>query len=143
MEIPPHMNRRIFLAGASGAIGRRLAPLLVDADYEVFGTTAVKLSDSQIAALDQIIAPPSLYPNWFNTNMVDDKHKEIFGTNRAELFLIFTQAAKVFPSSAIEGIFNRCCQGVCRKWNGMYESSCVVPRWNYSVDPIFVGLRRF
>jgi len=80
------MNHRIFLAGASGAIGRRLAPLLVDADYEVFGTTAVKLSDSQIAALDQITAPPSLYPNWFNTNMVDDKHKEIFGTNRAEPF---------------------------------------------------------
>ena len=86
MEIPPHMNYRIFLAGASGAIGRRLAPLLVDADYEVFGTTAVKLSDSQIAALDQITAPPSLYPNWFNTNMVDDKHKELFGTNRAEPF---------------------------------------------------------
>jgi len=77
---------QIFLAGASGAIGRRLAPLLGDADYEVFGTTAVKLSDSQIAALDQITAPPSLYPNWFNTNMVDDKHKEIFGTNRAEPF---------------------------------------------------------
>jgi aryl-alcohol dehydrogenase-like predicted oxidoreductase len=50
------------------------------------GAIAVKLSDSQIAALDQITAPPSLYPNWFNTNMVDDKHKEIFGTNRAEPF---------------------------------------------------------
>jgi len=46
----------------------------------------VNLSHSQIAALDQITAPPSLYPNWFNTNMVDDKHKEIFGTNRAEPF---------------------------------------------------------
>jgi hypothetical protein len=46
----------------------------------------VKLSDSQIAALDQITAPPSLYPNWFNANMVDDKHKEIFATNRAEPF---------------------------------------------------------
>ena len=51
------MNRKIFLAGASGVIGRRLGPLLVEADYEVFGTTAVKLSDSQIAALDQITAP--------------------------------------------------------------------------------------
>ena len=50
------------------------------------GAIDVKLSDSQIAALDQITAPPSLYPNWFNTNMVDDKHKEIFGTNRAEGF---------------------------------------------------------
>ena len=34
------MNRfRIFLAGASGAVGRRLAPLLVGAGHEVFGTT--------------------------------------------------------------------------------------------------------
>jgi len=69
----------------------------------------VKLSDSQIAALDQITAPPSLYPNWFNTN--SDLHASCEG------FSIF----------GIEGIFNRCCQGVCRKWNGMYESSCVVP----------------
>jgi nucleoside-diphosphate-sugar epimerase len=30
---------RVFLAGASGAIGRRLVPLLLDAGYEVTGTT--------------------------------------------------------------------------------------------------------
>lgn len=30
---------RIFLAGASGAIGMRLTPLLVDAGFDVFGTT--------------------------------------------------------------------------------------------------------
>lgn len=33
------MSRKIFLAGASGAIGRRLTPILIDAGYEVFGTT--------------------------------------------------------------------------------------------------------
>ena len=33
------MPYRIFLAGASGAIGRRLVPLLRDAGHEVFGTT--------------------------------------------------------------------------------------------------------
>ncbi len=43
------MNHRIFLAGASGAIGRRLAPLLVDADYEVFGTTR---SEAKVAELE-------------------------------------------------------------------------------------------
>jgi nucleoside-diphosphate-sugar epimerase len=32
------MNRKVFLAGATGAIGRRLVPLLLDAGYEVFGT---------------------------------------------------------------------------------------------------------
>jgi hypothetical protein len=86
MEIPSSYESENLSCRRSGVIGRRLGPLLVEADYEVFGTTAVKLSDSQIAALDQITAPPSLYPNWFNTNMVDDKHKEIFSTNRAEPF---------------------------------------------------------
>ncbi len=33
------MNHRIFLAGAAGAIGRRLAPLLRDAGHHVTGTT--------------------------------------------------------------------------------------------------------
>jgi nucleoside-diphosphate-sugar epimerase len=33
------MSSRIFLAGASGAIGRRLVPLLHAAGHEVFGTT--------------------------------------------------------------------------------------------------------
>lgn len=37
------LNRhRVFLAGASGAVGRRLAPLLVGAGYEVFGTTRAR-----------------------------------------------------------------------------------------------------
>ena len=44
----------------------------------------MKLSDSQIAALDQITVSPNLYPNWFNANLIDARHKEIFGTNRAE-----------------------------------------------------------
>jgi nucleoside-diphosphate-sugar epimerase len=33
------MRRRIFLAGATGAVGRRLVPLLLGAGCEVFGTT--------------------------------------------------------------------------------------------------------
>ncbi len=33
------MNRCIFLAGASGAVGRRLSPLLVAAGWRVIGTT--------------------------------------------------------------------------------------------------------
>jgi nucleoside-diphosphate-sugar epimerase len=33
------MIMKIFVAGATGAIGRRLVPLLVDAGYEVVGTT--------------------------------------------------------------------------------------------------------
>jgi hypothetical protein len=38
----------------------------------------VPLSESELARLDQITAPPALYPNWFNANMVDAKHKEAF-----------------------------------------------------------------
>jgi nucleoside-diphosphate-sugar epimerase len=33
------MNYKIFLAGASGAIGRRLVPLLCNAGHQVVGTT--------------------------------------------------------------------------------------------------------
>ena len=33
------MGHRIFLAGASGAIGQRLIPLLLAAGHEVMGTT--------------------------------------------------------------------------------------------------------
>lgn len=33
------VNKRIFLAGASGAIGRQLAPLLIADGWQVFGTT--------------------------------------------------------------------------------------------------------
>lgn len=49
------MYRKIFLAGATGAIGSRLVPLLVDAGYEVFGTTR---SESKAARLQAAGATP-------------------------------------------------------------------------------------
>ena len=49
------MSRKIFLAGASGVIGRRLAPLLVNAGYEVFGTTR---SDAKAAELEEAGVKP-------------------------------------------------------------------------------------
>ena len=36
------MRVKVFLAGAGGAIGTRLVPLLLDAGYDVFGTTRSK-----------------------------------------------------------------------------------------------------
>ena len=44
------MNRKVFLAGATGAIGSRLGPMLVDADYEVFGTTRSETKAAKIEA---------------------------------------------------------------------------------------------
>lgn len=46
---------RVFVAGATGAIGRQLVPRLVAADHEVFGMTR---SDSKRAALEAIGAVP-------------------------------------------------------------------------------------
>lgn len=42
------MNKRIFLAGATGAIGRRLAPLLIANGWRVFGSTR---SEEKVAQL--------------------------------------------------------------------------------------------
>ena len=45
------MTKRIFLAGASGAIGRRLAPLLVANKWQVFGSTRSKNKVPQLKEL--------------------------------------------------------------------------------------------
>jgi nucleoside-diphosphate-sugar epimerase len=45
------MSKRIFLAGASGAIGRRLTPLLVANDWSVFGSTRSQSKVSQLKDL--------------------------------------------------------------------------------------------
>jgi nucleoside-diphosphate-sugar epimerase len=37
--MPGDLNRRVFVAGAGGVIGRRLCPLLVGDGWDVFGTT--------------------------------------------------------------------------------------------------------
>ena len=49
------MYHKVFLAGATGAIGKRLVPLLLDAGYEVFGTTR---SESKAAGLQAAGATP-------------------------------------------------------------------------------------
>ena len=48
---------RIFLAGASGAIGRRLVPLLLENGWSVFGSTrsADKAADLQNAGVEPIV----------------------------------------------------------------------------------------
>jgi len=45
------MTKRIFLAGASGAIGRRLAPLLVANEWHVFGSTRSQSKAPQLKEL--------------------------------------------------------------------------------------------
>ena len=42
----------------------------------------VKLSDAEVAELDAITAPTPLYPNWFNANLADAKHKAAIGTGQ-------------------------------------------------------------
>lgn len=49
------MTKRIFLAGASGAIGRRLAPLLVADGWQVFGAT--RSADKAAALRDMGVEP--------------------------------------------------------------------------------------
>ncbi len=42
--------------------------------------TEVKLSEAEVNELDAMTAPTTLYPHWFNINLVDAKHKEVLGT---------------------------------------------------------------
>jgi nucleoside-diphosphate-sugar epimerase len=51
------MVERIFLAGASGAIGRRLAPLLVENGWRVFGSTrsAEKAAELKRAGVEPVV----------------------------------------------------------------------------------------
>jgi nucleoside-diphosphate-sugar epimerase len=42
---------RIFLAGATGAIGKRLAPLLIESGHQVTGTTRVKSKSDSLRAV--------------------------------------------------------------------------------------------
>jgi nucleoside-diphosphate-sugar epimerase len=44
------MAKRIFLAGATGAVGRRMLPLLREAGYEVTGTTRVASKAEELRA---------------------------------------------------------------------------------------------
>jgi nucleoside-diphosphate-sugar epimerase len=44
-------NRSIFVAGAAGAIGRQLLPMLIGAGYEVFGTTRNPGKTAQMEAM--------------------------------------------------------------------------------------------
>lgn len=39
----------------------------------------VKLSAAEVAELDSLTAPTVQYPNWFNANLLDAKHKEALG----------------------------------------------------------------
>jgi nucleoside-diphosphate-sugar epimerase len=44
-------NRTVFVAGATGAIGRQLLPMLIGAGYKVFGTTRNPRKTAQIEAI--------------------------------------------------------------------------------------------
>ncbi|MPZ25604.1 MAG: NAD-dependent epimerase/dehydratase family protein [Micromonosporaceae bacterium] len=51
---------RIFLAGATGAVGRRLVPALVGAGHEVFGTTrgSARAGDLRAAGAEPVVLDP-------------------------------------------------------------------------------------
>lgn len=51
MSEPSSANRSVFVAGATGAVGRQLLPMLVKAGYEVFGTTRDSGKTAQIEAV--------------------------------------------------------------------------------------------
>jgi len=49
------------------------------------GAVDKALSAEEIAALDEITAPPAIYPNWFNETTVDLQHRDALGENKPKL----------------------------------------------------------
>ena len=71
------MTKRIFLAGASGAIGRRLAPLLVANGWQVFGSTRSK--DKEITLRSMGVEPivVDVYDSAALNRLVSEIHPDI------------------------------------------------------------------
>ena len=71
------MTKRIFLAGASGAIGRRLAPLLVANGWQVFGSTRSK--DKEITLRGMGVEPivVDVYDSAALNRLVSEIHPDI------------------------------------------------------------------
>jgi aryl-alcohol dehydrogenase-like predicted oxidoreductase len=46
------------------------------------GAVDKALSAEEIAVLDELTAPPAIYPNWFNETMVDLQHRDALGANK-------------------------------------------------------------
>ncbi len=49
------------------------------------GAIGKTLGVEEIAALDQLTAPPAIYPRWFNESTVDVQHRNALGENQAKL----------------------------------------------------------
>ena len=77
------MKGKVFLAGAAGAIGRRLGPLLVDADYEVFGTTR---SAAKAAELESAGVKPDHYRCLRRTGVVSSDGDSAAGHHHAPAY---------------------------------------------------------
>lgn len=60
-------NRSVFVAGATGAVGRQLLPMLIGAGYEVFGTTRDPGKTAQIEAIG---AHPVLVDVFHRANLI-------------------------------------------------------------------------
>ena len=52
---------KIFVAGATGAIGKRLLPILVKAGHQVIGTTRMVAKPTRFAQLATKAVVPSFY----------------------------------------------------------------------------------
>ena len=52
------MNLRIFIAGASGTLGRRLVPQLLDRGHHVVGTTRSNADRLRALGADPVVVDP-------------------------------------------------------------------------------------
>lgn len=68
MSEQSNVNRSVFVAGAVGAVGRQLLPMLVGAGYKVFGTTR---TPEKLAQMEAIGVRPVLVDVFDRASLID------------------------------------------------------------------------
>ncbi|GFE68879.1 aldo/keto reductase [Chroococcus sp. FPU101] len=83
-EIAPNYNASVAQIALAWLLSKSVvASIIVGASKipqleDNLKAVEIQLTDTDIAALDEMTKPQPLYPHWFNQNLVDAKHKAIF-----------------------------------------------------------------
>jgi nucleoside-diphosphate-sugar epimerase len=129
------MSERIFLAGASGAIGMRLVPLLVDAGYSVTGATRSPDRAARLAGLGAQPAIVDVFDMAALESAVEAARPRIVIHQLTDLALLATNRAEATARNArirIEGTRNLVAAAIAAGAQRLISQSIA---WVYAPGP--------